>query len=101
MDFFSPYDNAHNGDEDLGSGGITILPDAVGSAAHPHLLIGGGKGGVLYLIDRDNMGGFQGSPTPTDRMVQQIGMPLAATVFTTPRRSSSTIQAPPPAAPQA
>ncbi len=73
VDFFSPYDNAHNGDEDLGSGGITILPDAVGSAAHPHLLIGGGKGGVLYLIDRDNMGGFQGSPTPTDRMVQQIG----------------------------
>src|SRR5215468_9018693 len=33
-----------------------LLPDAVGSAAHPHLIIETGKTGRMYLIDRDNMG---------------------------------------------
>src|SRR5205809_6114379 len=36
-------------DNDLGSGGPVVLPDAVGSAAHPHLLIGSGKEGRIYL----------------------------------------------------
>jgi hypothetical protein len=35
-----------------------LLPDAVGSAAHPHLLVGAGKDGDLYLLDRDKMGKF-------------------------------------------
>src|SRR2546428_401109 len=29
-----------------------------GSAAHPHLLLASGKEGVIYLIDRDNLGKF-------------------------------------------
>ena len=33
-----------------------LLPDAVGSAAHPHLMVGGGKEGIIFLVDRDNMG---------------------------------------------
>jgi len=45
-------------DQDLGSGGVVILPDSAGSAAHPHLLIGAGKDGNIYLVDRDNMGKF-------------------------------------------
>ncbi len=45
-------------DEDLGSGGCMLLPDAAGGAAHPHLIIGAGKEGTLYLQDRDNMGQF-------------------------------------------
>jgi len=34
-----------------------LLPDQAG--AHPHLLVGGGKEGKLYVVDRDNMGQFQ------------------------------------------
>jgi hypothetical protein len=57
-DYFTPFDwpLLDQNDADLGSGGTMLLPDAVGSAAHPHLLIETGKTGRLYLIDRDNMG---------------------------------------------
>ncbi len=43
---------------DLGSGGPVVLPDSVGSAAHPHLLLGASKTGTIYLMDRENMGHF-------------------------------------------
>jgi hypothetical protein len=57
-DYFTPTDwqTLDNNDADLGSGGTMLLPDAVGSAAHPHLLVETGKTGRMYLIDRDNMG---------------------------------------------
>ena len=58
-DWFTPDDqvtlNADNGD--LGAGGAITLLDSV-SGPHPHLLIGGGKEGVLYLLNRDNMGKY-------------------------------------------
>jgi hypothetical protein len=57
-DYFTPTDwqNLDNNDADLGSGGTMLLPDAVGTSLHPHLMIETGKTGRLYLIDRDNMG---------------------------------------------
>src|SRR5262249_19095117 len=57
-DYFTPFDwrILDQNDADLGSGGTMLLPDAVGSAAHPHLMIETGKTGRMYLIDRDNMG---------------------------------------------
>jgi fibronectin type 3 domain-containing protein len=72
VDYFTPYDQASlsSADEDLGSGGPTILPNSVGSTAHPYLLVGGGKDGVVYLIDRTNMGKY--SPS-TNNVVQQLG----------------------------
>jgi hypothetical protein len=59
-DYFTPYDQSTMDiqDNDLGAGGVIVLPDSVGSLAHPHLLVGAGKLGKLYLIDRDNMGHF-------------------------------------------
>jgi hypothetical protein len=59
-DFFAPSNQAtmEANDSDLGSGGPILLPDSVGSAAHPHLVVGAGKEGTIYLVDRDNLGHF-------------------------------------------
>lgn len=56
-DYFTPFDQAAlaNADTDLGSCGPILLPDSVGSATHPHLLVGMGKSGKVYLMDRDQM----------------------------------------------
>ena len=59
-DYFTPsnQDALSSADEDLGSGGPMLLPNTVGSIAHPHLLVGCGKEGKIYLLDRDNLGKF-------------------------------------------
>jgi hypothetical protein len=58
-DYFAPYNvtELDNGDSDLGSGGPVLLPDQSGD--HPHLAVVEGKGGILYLVDRDHMGHWQ------------------------------------------
>ena len=60
-DYFTPFDQATLAaqDIDLGAGGPLLLPDSVGSVAHPHLMVGVGKSGKIYLVDRDNMGHWQ------------------------------------------
>ena len=54
-DYFTPYNQAFlaGNDLDLGSSGVTLLPDQPGPI--PHLMIGSGKMGTLYLINRDMM----------------------------------------------
>jgi fibronectin type 3 domain-containing protein len=71
VDYFTPHDtvNLEMLDLDLGSGAPLLLPDSAGSASHPHLLLGGGKAGTLYLIDRDNMGKFDPA---ADHVVQEL-----------------------------
>jgi hypothetical protein len=60
VDWFTPFNRAtlDANDVDLGSAGIIILPDSVGSAAHPHLALATGKIAVLFLLDQTNMGRF-------------------------------------------
>jgi hypothetical protein len=57
-DYFTPFDvqflNTY--DEDLSSTGVLILPDQSGT--YPHELVAGGKQGFVYLLDRDDLGGF-------------------------------------------
>jgi hypothetical protein len=69
-DFLTPFDTATLAavDGDLGSGGHVLLPDSAGSPEHPHLMVGGGKTGVGYLWDRDNLGQF--NPVDDSQVVQ-------------------------------
>lgn len=92
-DFFTPSDEdtLSSGDLDLGSGGALILPDQLGTA-HPHLLLGGGKQGILYLLDRDNLGQFHVS----DQVVQAVTVTVTSGdisegIFNTPAFWENTI----------
>jgi len=67
--YFTPSDqlNLNANDSDHGSGGAAILIDQP-SGPVPHLLIGGGKNGFLYLVNRDNLGGYD----PVNNHVVQV-----------------------------
>ena len=71
-DYFTPHNQQvlNDGDIDLGSGGPVVLPDEVGSVAHPHLLVGGSKEGTIYLLDRDNFGRY--NSVDDSQIVQSI-----------------------------
>jgi hypothetical protein len=68
-DYFTPADwkllNSH--DWDISSGGLLLLPDQPG--AHAHEMIGGGKEGTIYVIDRDSLSGYNPGG---DNIVQEI-----------------------------
>jgi hypothetical protein len=70
VDYFTPF-NARELDEkdhDLGSGGPMLLPDQ--SGPHPHLAVIGGKGPMIYVVDRDRLGHFH--PGSNSHAVQTI-----------------------------
>jgi hypothetical protein len=73
-DFFAPMNAValNNGDRDLGSGGVVALPAQFGTAAIPHLAVIAGKAGTIYLLDRDNLGGFQQGPGGGDAVLTEI-----------------------------
>lgn len=58
VDYFTPFNQASlsRADLDLGSCAPLVLPEQTSS--HPHLLVGAGKEGRIYLVDRDHMGHF-------------------------------------------
>jgi chitodextrinase len=66
--YFTPADqqNLEGGDTDHGSGGAAILVDQPSTAPHQHLVIGGGKEGNFFLLDRDNLGGYGANFNPVD-----------------------------------
>jgi hypothetical protein len=53
LDYFTPYNQAYlaDNDIDLGSGGVLLVPNQPGPI--PHMIIGGGKQGTVYVINRD------------------------------------------------
>lgn len=72
FDYFTPYNqqSLSNGDTDVGSGGVLLLPDQGEGSPHQHLLVQVGKSGSIYLIDRDHMGGF--NPNNNNQIVQDM-----------------------------
>ncbi len=70
VDYFSPYDEEtlSSVDQDLGSAGILLLPDQTTSI--PHLMVTSDKSGILFLINRDNLGHFVS--VPPDQIVQEV-----------------------------
>jgi len=57
--FFTPFNVSvlTGRDRDLGSAMATLLP-TLGSSWFPHVMIGAGKEGRIYVVNRDNMGQF-------------------------------------------
>jgi hypothetical protein len=70
--YFTPFNwqQLDNADADLGSGGVMLLPDSVGGNGHVHLMVETGKDGHIYVIDRDNLGGF--TPGGPNNIVQDV-----------------------------
>ena len=70
-DYFTPwsvaYLNSH--DLDLSSTGTVILPDQNGP--YPHELIAGGKQGVVYVLNRDNLGMFSANDS---QVLQEVAL---------------------------
>jgi hypothetical protein len=64
------------------------LPDSAGSAAHPHLVVGGGKTSPIYLMDRDNMGRWNST---TDQIVQEFNGSYPGDRDTTPAFFNNTL----------
>lgn len=83
-DYFAPADEVAESaaDEDLGSGGAMLLPDMTDSGGVVrHLLVGAGKDGRLYVINRDNMGKFVSSG---NAIWQELDGLFANGIFSTP-----------------
>jgi hypothetical protein len=79
-DTFTPYNEKtlELQQKYFGSTGVLLLPGSAGGAVN--LAIAGSEAGSLYLLDRDNLGGF-GGPNGPDKVVQTLclGLPLSGT----------------------
>jgi len=84
QDFFTPneqYTDAGS-DWDFGNGGVVVLPDSMGSASHPHLVLASSKDGNFWLVDRDAMGRYQTGAGGSDADVQTVS--TGGYLFSTP-----------------
>jgi hypothetical protein len=91
LDYFTPLNTVSESDSDtdFGSGGELLLPDVVdGNGNTRHLAIGSGKDKNIYVVDRDNMGKFNGG---TDAIYQLITGQLAGGVYSKPSYFNGTV----------
>jgi hypothetical protein len=68
-DSFTPANQGtyNTNDQDLSSVGPLLLPDQ--ASQYPHLLVGSGKDETVYVLNRDNMGGYN---SVQDQIVQEL-----------------------------
>jgi hypothetical protein len=91
-DYFTMYNEvAESGaDEDLGSGGEMLLPDLTDSTnTVRHLVIGAGKDGNIYVVNRDSMGKFNASGN--SQIWQQVSGAVPAGIWATPAYFNGTV----------
>jgi large repetitive protein len=101
--WFTPaqWDAFNVGDQDLGSGGPLLLDTPAPDGSTKQLLIVAGKGGVMFVLDRTNLGGIDlsegstlpGAANPSNaqsdnlknlNVVQEINLPKNPEIFSTP-----------------
>jgi Putative Ig domain len=61
LQYFTPSDQQSDeqNDQDFGAGGAAVLIDLPANGTNPtHLVVGGGKDGSLYVLNRDKLGGY-------------------------------------------
>jgi hypothetical protein len=70
LDFYTPSNQAalNAQDLDLGSGGPMIAPTQSGASV-PSLILCGGKDGIIYVVNRSNLGHYNAT---TDHAVQKL-----------------------------
>jgi len=91
-DYFAMFNEVDesNGDTDLGSGGILLLPDLTDSGGTPrHLAVGAGKDGNLYVVNRDSLGKF--NPNNNDQIWQELSGVLGGGIWSTPAWFNGTV----------
>ena len=83
QDYFTPGNQGslNSGDADHGAGGAAVLVDP-SSGPVPHLLIGGGKSGTLFMVNRENLGKYSGGPANPNNVVQSLS--VGSGIFATP-----------------
>ncbi|HVH83397.1 MAG TPA: hypothetical protein VM713_03670, partial [Steroidobacteraceae bacterium] len=99
-DYFTMYNEVaeSNGDVDLGSGGIMLLPDLADSGGTTrHLAVGAGKDGNLYVVSRDSMGKF--NPADNSQIWQELSGALPGGIWSTPAYFNGTVYYGPVGAP--
>jgi outer membrane protein assembly factor BamB len=91
-DYFTMFNEVaeSNADQDLGSGGEMLLPDLTDSTnTVRHLVIGAGKDGNIYLVNRDSMGKFNASGN--SQIWQELSGALPGGIWSTPAYFSQTV----------
>jgi hypothetical protein len=90
-DYFTMFNEVDesNADQDLGSGGELLLPDLTDSTnTVRHLVVGAGKDGNIYVVNRDSMGKFNAS---NNNIWQQVSGVLGGGVWSTPAYFNNTL----------
>jgi hypothetical protein len=87
VDYFTTWDTTSQSqtDTDLGSGSPLLIPDQVDSTSTTrHLMLAAGKDKNLYLLDRDNMGKYNGNVASSDAIYQELPGALTGSLFSAP-----------------
>jgi hypothetical protein len=90
-DYFTMWNEVaeSNSDTDLGSGGQMLLPDLNDeSNTVRHLVVGAGKDGNIYVVNRDAMGKFNAS---ANQIWQELDGALPGGVWSTPAYFNNTV----------
>jgi hypothetical protein len=90
-DYFATFDEVllSSRDQDLGSGGEMLLPDMTDSTnTVKHLVVGAGKDGKIYVVDRDNMGKFDSTK---NNIWQEVDGALGGDVRSSPAYFNGTL----------